>query len=165
VKYNELIDGEEMQSYFGDKYQKWAMELKSLTAKREISENDISDKSAEKKLLQTIKFSWLGFFLTLYWAAYHNSKQWLTIAIVFSSIGVIDTVFLNDQLAPILPLVLAVIYGMYGKSYLLAGKASEYSQTGAFSKPSWIRVIAALAIIIVPQAIAVYVVYEIIPYA
>ena len=150
MKYNELIDSKEMESYFGVKYPKWTIELKSLLAKKDIGEHDISDKSALQKLNQTIKFSWLGLFLSIYWAAYHNSKYWLPIIIFITCINVIDTVFFNEQFILIITLLPMIIYGMYGKSYLLAGKVDEYSKTGAFVKQSWLRVVAAIVIWAVP---------------
>ncbi len=156
MKYEELVKSDAIKGYFGKSYEKWGPELQALINKKSIHGSEIEDAQAEKKLMQTIKFSWLGLLLTFYWAAYHNAKGWLMMVSAFSALNVLD-MFVLGEIIPnaVFTVVPSVMFAMYGKSFILAAKASEMSKTGALARPSWSRVVQAVAIFGAPILIGI----------
>ena len=155
MNYAQLINSDSMRNYFGSNYIRWRPELEALVSKKSIAESDIKDTQAHKKILQTIKFSWLGLFLAYYWSAYHNDKYWLPMVSFFSALNVFDLLILGGAIPTVFFLLPCVIYAMYGKSYILAAKAEEIAQTGKLEAPSWSRVLQAIAIFLVPPVLAI----------
>jgi hypothetical protein len=156
VKFEQLVNSDVIKNYFGKNYDKWKPELDALISEKSIQDADITDAGAQKKLLQTIKFSWLGLILTYFWAAYHNAKGWLVTVSMFSALIFLDTFVLGEVIPSVVFAgVPAVIYGMYGKSAILAGKAEEIARSGNLKAPSWGRVMQALAIFVVPSAVGI----------
>ena len=158
MNFEQLINSEDIKTYFGKGYEKWRPELEKLIDKKSIQAKDIKDQQAQSELMTTIKFSWLGFLFIYFWAAYHNAKGWLITVLMVSALIFVD-VFLVDEAIP--DLVYAVgpmaLYAMYGKSYILAAKVDEINKTGALNPlnavQGWLRVLLSCAIIFSCDAI------------
>ncbi len=156
MNYSELVKSDAFRKYFGKRYEKWEPELQALINKKSIHQDNIEDAQAEKKLMVTIKFSWLGFLFTFYWAAYHNAKGWLVTVSIFSAVNFLDTFVLGEVIPGVVfTVVPAMLYAMYGKSYIVAAKAAEMSKTGNLTPPSWSRAVQAVAIFAAPILIGV----------
>lgn len=151
MKYIEVVNHPSLKEYFGERGDKWIQSLTALINKKSVGDMEVGDKGAEKLLLSTWKWSWLGFFFTFYWLAYHNVKYWMPFCIGYLVLNLIDIFFLDFALATPLSIVPAAVYGMFGRCQMLASKAEELSKTGSLAPPSWKNVGIALLIIMLPM--------------
>lgn len=154
MKLQDVVNSEALRTYFGTKADRWIPELTALLAKKGIEQGDINDKSVEAQLNQTTRWSWLGFLFTWLWAAYHNVGYWIPVTLTFAALGYLDTVFFDDRFVIPLSIAPAVVYGLYGKSFLLAAKAKELSATGSLQGVAWSRVVVSLVISVAAAVIA-----------
>jgi len=156
MTYDEMISSNAVQEYFGKRHKKWQDELTKIVRKKAVSGEKISNTDAEKKIMQTTKFSFMGFLFNFIWLAYHNGKYWLAMSAFISAANTIDILFFNSSLGTPLSIAPAVLVAMYGKSYILAAKAEELAKNGTLSSPSWGRVFQAIAILVIPPTIAIF---------
>lgn len=150
MNYRDFLDDPELNGYFGGRKDKWIPELKTIVDKSGIADSELDDKDAENKLLQTQKFSWLGFFVGLYWYAYHGSLYWLHVVVAFTIIRFIDLLMFDMKFSSYISLGFAFTIGFFGKSYMFASKVREFSVSGKISPPSWGRVGVAFALTFSP---------------
>ena len=147
MKYNDVINHPSLKDYFGKNSEKWIDSLNLLVEKKNLGEKEVDDKEARGLLLASQKFSWLGFFLNFFWAAYHNINGWIYFCIGYVTLVAIDIFFLGDVLSSGISVVPAAGFGVMGRSLLLASKADELNKTSNLSSPSWGRVAVAFLII------------------
>ena len=89
MKYNDVINHPSLKDYFGKNSEKWINSLNLLVEKKNLGEKEVDDKEARGLLIASQKFSWLGFFLNFFWAAYLNktsnlsSPSWGRVAVAF----------------------------------------------------------------------------------
>jgi hypothetical protein len=147
MKYNDVINHPSLKDYFGKKAEKWIDSLNLLVEKKNLGEKEIDDKEARQLLFGLFKFTWLGFFFTFFWAAYHNLNGWIYFCIGYVTLVAIDVFFLGEVLSSGISVVPAAGFGLMGRSLLLASKADELNKTSNLSSPSWGRVAVAFLII------------------
>ena len=156
MNYKELLDGPALSAYFGKKKNKWIPEFQTIVDKSGISDCELGDKDAEKKLFSKTKFSWLGFFLNIYWSAYHGSLYWLHAAALWAILSSVNILMFDMKLTTPLSLAFMFTYGMYGKSIMLASKAREFNDIGCIASPSWGRVLIAMVLGFTPGIVSFY---------
>ena len=155
MTFDEMITSSAVQEYFGKRHKEWQDELTKITRKKSVSAKEISDTDAANKVMQTVKFSWMGLLFNFIWLAYHNGKYWLAMSAAISAANTIDVVFFGSSFGTPLSIAPAVVVAMYGKSYILAAKAEELAKKGSLSSPSWGRVFQAVAILVIPPTLAI----------
>ena len=154
MNFLEFANSQEIKQYFGKRYDKWQPELVAILEKKGLGANRIDDVQAQKQLLATVKFSWLGLLFVFYWAAYHDAKWWLPTVVSFSVLSVIDTALGGLIPATVFTVAPSVAYAMFGKAQIFAAKAEEMTRSGSLKPPSWWRVVQAIGILVVPGIIA-----------
>lgn len=150
MNYQEFIKSPEIERYFGSKHEKWQDQLWLIAGRAGILDRELSDNGAYKKLISSKKFSWLGLIFSFFWAAYHDSIRWQLFAALYSLALVLDILATRGAMLPVLNLVPSFFYAIYGKSYVFAAKAQEYSETGNLRSPSWGNVLMVLPMISIP---------------
>ena len=156
MNYKELLDDPALSAYFGKKKNKWIPEFQAIVDKSGISDCELGDKDAEKKLFSKTKFSWLGFFLNIYWSAYHGSLYWLHATVLWAILSSVNIFMFDTKLTTPLSFAFMFTYGMLGKSIMLASKAREFKETNSIALPSWGRVLVAILLGFTPAIIAFY---------
>ena len=146
MKYNDVINHPSLKDYFGKNSEKWIDSLNSLVEKKNLGEKEVDDKEARRLLTASQKFSWLAFFLTFYWAAYHNLNGWIYFCIGVVIVHAIDIIFLGSSASPGIAFGAGWVFGLMGRSHLLISKADELTKTSNLSPPSWGRVAVAFLI-------------------
>ena len=139
---NDVINSIELKNYFGNKSEKWIPELTKLVEKKKIGDFEINDDNIRNyNSWATFKFSWLGMIFGSYWGIYHKTLWWWQFLIGCWIIDIIIALLLeffesNISFFPIS----CTLYGIFGKSLLLMGKANELERTGKLMPASWKRV-------------------------
>jgi hypothetical protein len=150
----EGIKSNAMESYFKEKSTQWIPELLELAAKAGVDTCPIEDHKARKRIERTRRFSWLGFFLHIYWASYHNATGWLSASITYALALLIDYIYFGEKYTIAINIGVSVVYAMYGKSFLLSAKLQEMAD-GLLRTTSWGRVVVSMAIVIVPNVLVI----------
>jgi len=147
MNYSDVVNHDALKAYFGEKSEKWITSLNTIIDQKRIGHMDVDSVESKKLLYQSRKWSWLGFFFTFFWAAYHNVSNWIQFSILYVILHIIDTFFLGEVAATAISVTAGILFGMLGRTFLLDSKAQELSKTGNLTPPSWVRVGAAILII------------------
>ena len=150
MKYIDAVNHPSLKDYFGKRGDKWIVALKSAIDKAKIGEMDVNDKNLP--LFQ--KWSWMGFFFSLSWGAYHNITGWIYLCIGYVILHLIDMFFLGEVAGGSLSTMACGMVALWGRALLLIAKGKELSETGNLTPPSWGRVGISILIIVVPLFIA-----------
>jgi len=156
MNFTDAINSKEFKEYFGDKHEKWTATFEHILDKSSQGLSETDSGKAEKKIMQTIKFGWLGLLLNIYWASYHNIKGWQFIVIIYTLILAIPPLFFHTDLSLLAIIGISVTYAMYGKSYLLATKSAELTKLGTVKKQSWLNVLITFIILLIGTTVGMY---------
>jgi hypothetical protein len=156
MNYGDILKEQGFVDYFGQKKDKWVSELEGMIEKSGIGDAECNDMHAEKKLFQTIKFSWLGFFVGLYWSAYHGSLYWLQLILAYTFLAFLDLMIFDMKFSNFISLGFAVTLGLYGKSYLFVSKVREFNSSGKLAPPAWGRVGIAIVVTFIPPILLLF---------
>ena len=102
-----------------------------IIEKAGVSDSDIQDEEALKKIKSIISWNWAGFFFPFYWAIYRKEKiiGWGTL-LIYLTLGFLPVVsVLIDRYDLIFFAVMHLLMAMYGNSYLLHNCVRSYVET------------------------------------
>ena len=102
-----------------------------IIEKAGVSDSDIQDEEALKKIKSIISWNWAGFFFPFYWAIYRKEKiiGWGTL-LIYLTLGFLPVVsVMIDRYDLIFFAVMSLLIAMYGNSYLLHNCVRSYIET------------------------------------
>lgn len=102
-----------------------------IIEKAGVSDSDIQDEEALKKIKSIISWNWAGFIFPFYWAIYRKEKiiGWGTL-LIYLTLGFLPVVsVMIDRYDLIFFAVMSLLIAMYGNSYLLHNCVRSYVET------------------------------------
>ena len=102
-----------------------------IIEKAGVSDSDIQDEEALKKIKSIVSWNWAGFFFPFYWAIYRKEKiiGWGTL-LIYLTLGFLPVVsVMIDRYDLIFFAVMSLLIAMYGNSYLLHNCVRSYVET------------------------------------
>ena len=102
-----------------------------IIEKAGVSDSDIQDEEALKKIKSIVSWNWAGFFFPFYWAIYRKEKiiGWGTL-LIYLTLGFLPVVsVMIDRYDIIFFAVMSLLIAMYGNSYLLHNCVRSYVET------------------------------------
>ena len=102
-----------------------------IIEKAGVSDSDIQDEEALKKIKSIISWNWAGFFFVSYWAIYRKERiiGWGTL-FVYLTLGFLSIVsVMIDRYDFFFQAAMSLSFAMYGNSYLLHNCVRSYVET------------------------------------
>lgn len=141
-----FLNSSAVQSYFGKYYPTWKSHLEVIVEKRDLAASSIDDHVARRRLMFTPNFSWMALLFNHLWIVYHRGKGGVVIALAIYLIVFLSSVVNLGIVPSVVGWVSVALFGLYGRSYIFACKAEEFSSTGFLTPPSLMRAIFVLLI-------------------
>ena len=102
-----------------------------IIEKAGVSDSDIQDEEALKKIKSIISWNWAGFFFVSHWAIYRKERiiGWGTL-FVYLTLGFLSIVsVMIDRYDFFFQAAMSLSFAMYGNSYLLHNCVRSYVET------------------------------------
>ena len=131
---SEFIDSTALEETIVTNCPKYREKFLKIVEKSGVGESDTKDKQAMNKIRSTRSWNWAAFLFNTHWAIYRKEKLlgWALFIITWL-IAVISTIYMSvpvlDKLGNFFPILVTVIVGMYGNSYVLHNSIQIYEQT------------------------------------
>jgi hypothetical protein len=131
---SEFIASPAMEETIVTNCPKYRGKFSTIIEKAGVQESDTKDARAIKKISSTTSWNWAAFLFSYFWLIYRkeNLKGWgLLIGIWFlailSSVFFLDSAL--DSISSILPIIVMVLVGIYGNSYILINAMKAHENT------------------------------------
>lgn len=146
MDFEKFLESTAIQNYFGKGYANWKPDFEAIIKKSNLAGTSIDDPISKRALIFTPCFSWMALIFNGLWITYHRGKNGIFITLAIYVIVLFGPVINLGILPTILGVLITVLFGIYGKSYILASKAEEFSNTESLAPPSLTRAVFVLIV-------------------
>jgi hypothetical protein len=152
----DLLASQDLDKLFGSRTPRYREQFRKIAEHEDILDSDLGDRDVHNKLLasQARAWNWMGFFLTVFWAAYWRlPTAWVVVGLII----VIDITaqLTGFEIGATLGIAVGVIFGILGNSLLLREVVrSAYKGTLTQYTPSLPLAFLPLAVILLEVAVS-----------
>ena len=131
MTFSEFVKNDALEKTVVSDCDNYRQKFIKIIEKAGVSDSDIQDEEALKKIKSIISWNWAGFFFPFYWAIYRKEKiiGWGTL-LIYLTLGFLPVVsVMIDRYDLIFFAVMSLLIAMYGNSYLLHNCVRSYVET------------------------------------
>ena len=131
MTFSEFVKNDSLEKTVVSDCDNYRQKFIKIIEKAGVSDSDIQDEEALKKIKSIISWNWAGFFFPFYWAIYRKEKiiGWGTL-LIYLTLGFLPVVsVMIDRYDLIFFAVMSLLIAMYGNSYLLHNCVRSYVET------------------------------------
>ena len=131
MTFSEFVKNDALEKTVVSDCDNYRQKFIKIIEKAGVSDSDIQDEEALKKIKSIISWNWAGFFFPFYWAIYRKERiiGWGTL-FVYLSLGFLSVVsVIIDGYDFFFIAATALLIAMYGNSYLLHNCVRSYVET------------------------------------
>ena len=131
MTFSEFVKNDALEKTVVSDCDNYRQKFIKIIEKAGVSDSDIQDEEALKKIKSIISWNWAGFIFPFYWAIYRMEKiiGWGTL-LIYSTLGFLPVVsVMIDRYDLIFFAVMSLLIAMYGNSYLLHNCVRSYVET------------------------------------
>ena len=131
MTFSEFVKNDALEKTVVSDCDNYRQKFIKIIEKAGVSDSDIQDEEALKKIKSIISWNWAGFFFPFYWAIYRKERiiGWGTL-FVYLTLGFLSVVsVIIDGYDFFFLAATALLIAMYGNSYLLHNCVRSYVET------------------------------------
>ena len=131
MTFSEFVKNDALEKTVVSDCDNYRQKFIKIIEKAGVSDSDIQDEEALKKIKSIISWNWAGFFFPFYWAIYRKERiiGWGTL-FVYLTLGFLSVVsVIIDGYDFFFIAATALLIAMYGNSYLLHNCVRSYVET------------------------------------
>ena len=131
MTFSEFVKNDSLEKTVVSDCDNYRQKFIKIIEKAGVSDLDIQDEEALKKIKSIISWNWAGFFFPFYWAIYRKERiiGWGTL-FVYLTLGFLSVVsVIIDGYDFFFLAATALLIAMYGNSYLLHNCVRSYVET------------------------------------
>ena len=131
MTFSEFVKNDALEKTVVSDCDNYRQKFIKIIEKAGVSDSDIQDEEALKKIKSIISWNWAGFIFPFYWAIYRKEKiiGWGTL-LIYLTLGFLPVVsVMIDRYDLIFFAVMSLLIAMYGNSYLLHNCVRSYVET------------------------------------
>lgn len=131
MTFSEFVKNDSLEKTVVSDCDNYRQKFIKIIEKAGVSDSDIQDEEALKKIKSIISWNWAGFFFPFYWAIYRKERiiGWGTL-FVYLTLGFLSVVSpMIDGYDFFFIAATALLIAMYGNSYLLHNCVRSYVET------------------------------------
>ena len=131
MTFSEFVKNDSLETTVVSDCDNYRQKFIKIIKKAGVSDSDIQDEEALKKIKSIISWNWAGFFFPFYWAIYRKERiiGWGTL-FVYLTLGFLSVVsVMIDGYDFFFLAATALLIAMYGNSYLLHNCVRSYVET------------------------------------
>ena len=131
MTFSEFVKNDALEKTVVSDCDNYRQKFIKIIEKAGVSDSDIQDEKALKKIKSIISWNWAGFFFPFYWAIYRKERiiGWGTL-FVYLTLGFLSVVsVMIDGYDFFFIAATALLIAMYGNSYLLHNCVRSYVET------------------------------------
>ena len=131
MTFSEFVKNDALEKTVVSDCHNYRQKFIKIIEKAGVSDSDIQDEEALKKIKSIISWNWAGFFFPFYWAIYRKERiiGWGTL-FVYLTLGFLSVVsVIIDGYDFFFLAATALLIAMYGNSYLLHNCVRSYVET------------------------------------
>ena len=131
MTFSEFVKNDALEKTVVSDCDNYRQKFIKIIEKAGVSDSDIQDEKALKKIKSIISWNWAGFFFPFYWAIYRKERiiGWGTL-FVYLTLGFLSVVsVMIDGYDFFFLAATALLIAMYGNSYLLHNCVRSYVET------------------------------------
>ena len=131
MTFSEFVKNDSLEKTVVSDCDNYRQKFIKIIKKAGVSDSDIQDEEALKKIKSIISWNWAGFFFPFYWAIYRKERiiGWGTL-FVYLTLGFLSVVsVMIDGYDFFFLAATALLIAMYGNSYLLHNCVRSYVET------------------------------------
>ena len=131
MTFSEFVKNDSLEKTVVSDCDNYRQKFIKIIEKAGVSDSDIQDEEALKKIKSIISWNWAGFFFPFYWAIYRKERiiGWGTL-FVYLTLGFLSVVsVIIDGYDFFFLAATALLIAMYGNSYLLHNCVRSYVET------------------------------------
>ena len=131
MTFSEFVKNDALEKTVVSDCDNYRQKFIKIIEKAGVSDSDIQDEEALKKIKSIISWNWAGFFFPFYWAIYRKERiiGWGTL-FVYLTLGFLSVVsVMIDGYDFFFLAATALLIAMYGNSYLLHNCVRSYVET------------------------------------
>ena len=131
MTFSEFVKNDSLEKTVVSDCDNYRQKFIKIIEKAGVSDSDIQDEEALKKIKSIISWNWAGFFFPFYWAIYRKERiiGWGTL-FVYLTLGFLSVVWpMIDGYDFFFIAATALLIAMYGNSYLLHNCVRSYVET------------------------------------
>ena len=131
MTFSEFVKNDALEKTVVSDCDNYRQKFIKIIEKAGVSDSDIQDEEALKKIKSIVSWNWVGFFFPFYWAIYR--KEWIIgwgTLFVYLTLGFLSVVsVIIDGYDFFFIAATALLIAMYGNSYLLHNCVRSYVET------------------------------------
>ena len=131
MTFSEFVKNDALEKTVVSNCDDYRQKFIKIIEKAGVSDSEIQDEEALKKIKSIISWNWVGFFFPYYWAIYRKERSigWGTL-FVYLTLGFLSVVSpMIDGYDFFFIAATALLIAMYGNSYLLHNCVRSYVET------------------------------------
>ena len=131
MTFSEFVKNDALEKTVVSNFDNYRQKFIKIIEKAGVSDSDIQDGEALKKIKSVVSWNWVGFFFPFYWAIYRKERiiGWGTL-FVYLTLGFLSVVLpMIDGYDFFFIAATALLIAMYGNSYLLHNCVRSYVET------------------------------------
>ena len=131
MTFSEFVKNDALEKTVVSDCDNYRQKFIKIIEKAGVSDSDIQDGEALKKIKSVVSWNWVGFFFPFYWAIYRKERiiGWGTL-FVYLTLGFLSVVsVIIDGYDFFFLAATALLIAMYGNSYLLHNCVRSYVET------------------------------------
>ena len=131
MTFSEFVKNDALEKTVVSNCDNYRQKFIKIIEKAGVSDSDIQDEEALKKIKSIVSWNWVGFFFPFYWAIYRKEKiiGWGTL-LAYLTLEFLNVVsVLSGRYELIFFAVTSLLIAMYGNSYLLHNCVRSYVET------------------------------------
>ena len=131
MTFSEFVKNDALEKTVVSDCDNYRQKFIKIIEKAGVSDSDIQDEKALKKIKSIISWNWAGFFFPFYWAIYRKERiiGWGTL-FLYLTLGFLSVVsVMIDGYDFFFLAATALLIAMYGNSYLLHNCVRSYVET------------------------------------
>ncbi len=131
MTFSEFVKNDALEKTVVSDCDNYRQKFIKIIEKAGVSDSEIQDEEALKKIKSIISWNWVGFFFPYYWAIYRKERiiGWGTL-FVYVTLGFLSVVSpMIDGYDFFFIAVTSLLIAMYGNSYLLHNCLRSYVET------------------------------------
>ena len=131
MTFGEFVKNDALEKTVVSNCDNYRQKFIKIIEKAGVSDSNIQDEEALKKIKSIVSWNWVGFFFPFYWAIYRKERiiGWGTL-FVYLTLGFLSVVsVIIDGYDFFFLAATALLIAMYGNSYLLHNCVRSYVET------------------------------------